>query len=171
MNHSPAPWRIGNGSFIVSDQPGDGLVSGSEDYDHYGGYLVCESVSRANAELIVGAVNVFSASSGMRLLNMNGLPLTLASIHKILAVLCETGSVTIINGAKRGAGHAGYLLGLMRGTLSDQDKVWLEELLDRKLKPAEPVPEPAPEPLPAPDPLPPQEPESTGVIADDHIPF
>lgn len=58
--HTPGPWRIGNGSFIISDHPAPG-ITGSDDVQYYGGHLICESVSQANARLIAAAPDLLEA--------------------------------------------------------------------------------------------------------------
>lgn len=56
MNHTAEPWRTGNGGSVVADEPIPG-VRGSDDVGYYGGHLVCESVTPANASRIVSCVN------------------------------------------------------------------------------------------------------------------
>jgi len=60
MSHTPTPWRIGKNGGVVSDSA-EGLVIngafGKEAVEYYGGNLICESVTRANAEFIVEACN------------------------------------------------------------------------------------------------------------------
>jgi hypothetical protein len=58
--HTPGPWRVGNGSFVISDHPAPG-ITGSDDVHHYGGHLICESVSQANARLIAAAPDLLEA--------------------------------------------------------------------------------------------------------------
>lgn len=66
--HTPGPWRIGkNYGAIVSDsEEGLGLpgACGPGAVEAYGGYLVCESVALANAEVIAAAPDL------LRLLRM-----------------------------------------------------------------------------------------------------
>jgi len=57
---TPGPWRKGHGSFIVSDNPAPGC-QGSDDTEYYGGHLICESVSSANARLIAAAPELLAA--------------------------------------------------------------------------------------------------------------
>lgn len=56
--HTPGPYRIGkHGNSIVSDSTVDGM-SGANEPEYYGGNMVAESVTPANAALIVHRVNV-----------------------------------------------------------------------------------------------------------------
>lgn len=124
MKPSPTPWRIGKNGEVVSDQPGERLMDGSDEVDYYGGYLVCESVTRANAEQIIAAVN---AGDERTVYNLNSQPLSIAAIHQMLAMLCAAGTVTVINAEKIGPSHVLHLLNLMHGRLSDEDKEWISE--------------------------------------------
>lgn len=52
------PWRVGKEpGVVVSNNPVYGGPSGANDFHHYGGYLIAESVSPSNAERIVVCVN------------------------------------------------------------------------------------------------------------------
>ncbi|MCP4782786.1 MAG: hypothetical protein GY903_01050 [Fuerstiella sp.] len=63
--HTAGPWRQGHGSFVISDNPAPGL-QGSDDVAHYGGHLICESVSNANAALIAAAPDMLDALHAAR---------------------------------------------------------------------------------------------------------
>lgn len=52
--YTAGPWRVGSGSFVIADNPAPGM-RGSDDVEYYGGHLICESVSQANANLIATA--------------------------------------------------------------------------------------------------------------------
>lgn len=53
--YTAGPWRVGRrGSCVVADQPTP-EIAGSDDVEYYGGHLICESVSQANAKLIAVA--------------------------------------------------------------------------------------------------------------------
>lgn len=56
VSTTPGPWKIGKtcGS-VVSDAPIVGGFSGSDAIEYYGGHLICESATNANACLIVAA--------------------------------------------------------------------------------------------------------------------
>ena len=54
--HTNGPWRIGKAGTVVSDSPTP-EINGSDCVDFYGGHLVCESVSEANASRIVACFN------------------------------------------------------------------------------------------------------------------
>ena len=55
-NHTPEPWRAGLHSTVVSDTPVPGM-SGSDAVEYYGGHLIGESITEANARRIVACVN------------------------------------------------------------------------------------------------------------------
>src|ERR1700749_3540025 len=58
---APTPWRIGKVGSVVAGKS-DGLpIPGYLDVEIYGGYLVCERPTKANAERIVTAVNSYDA--------------------------------------------------------------------------------------------------------------
>lgn len=58
MEHSKEPWRKGiDYNSIVSDDSSGPMVNGAEAVEHYGGYMVAESVAEANARRIVACVN------------------------------------------------------------------------------------------------------------------
>jgi hypothetical protein len=58
--HTPEPWRLGSPSTVVADSA-EGITlngaTGPENVEYYGGNLICESVSNANASRIVACVN------------------------------------------------------------------------------------------------------------------
>jgi len=58
--HTPGPWKVGKGSFVIADSPAPG-IHGSNMIEHYGGHLICESVSEANARLIAAAPDLLQA--------------------------------------------------------------------------------------------------------------
>ncbi len=60
QKHTPGPWRVGDGSFVIGNHPAPG-ITGSDDVHHYGGHLICESVSQANARLIAAAPDLLEA--------------------------------------------------------------------------------------------------------------
>lgn len=61
--HTPTPWRTGIPGTVVADSS-DGITiggaTGQENVDYYGGNLIGESISKANAEHIVKCVNAYS---------------------------------------------------------------------------------------------------------------
>lgn len=63
MSHTPGPWRVSEevGGAVVSEKPVEGMLQGGDDTDYYGGYLICESVTRANARLIAAAPDLLEA--------------------------------------------------------------------------------------------------------------
>jgi hypothetical protein len=51
---TPGPWRVGKpGGCIVADTPIDGGVPGTDHLEHYGGYLVAESMTEANVGYVL----------------------------------------------------------------------------------------------------------------------
>ena len=59
--HTPGPWQIGkNFGSVVCDTPVPG-ISGSDDTEYYGGHLIAESVTEANARLIAAAPELLEA--------------------------------------------------------------------------------------------------------------
>ena len=58
---TPGPWRVGNSGGVVSDLPIDGGVPGTADVEYYGGHLICETVTSANAKLIAAAPDLLDA--------------------------------------------------------------------------------------------------------------
>ena len=54
--HTKEPWRLGNTSSVVADEPVIGM-NGSDAVEYYGGHLICESVVPSNASRIVACVN------------------------------------------------------------------------------------------------------------------
>lgn len=62
--HTPGPWRLGIEGTVVADSA-DGLTiggaTGKENTDYYGGNLICESISMANAKLTAAAPEMLDA--------------------------------------------------------------------------------------------------------------
>jgi hypothetical protein len=59
-------WNKGNWSYngnggVISTLNGGGLVNGADEVDFYGGYLIAESISKANAQLIAAAPELYEA--------------------------------------------------------------------------------------------------------------
>lgn len=61
QKHTPGPWRIGKSGGVVSDAPIEGGVPGTADVDYYGGHLICETVTSANARLIAASPDLLQA--------------------------------------------------------------------------------------------------------------
>lgn len=57
MNHTAEPWRVGKIGSVVANELVGGGPRGSDDVKYYGGFLVCESVTKSNAERIIACVN------------------------------------------------------------------------------------------------------------------
>ncbi len=55
MEHTHGPWRLGSKGSVVADTPPENYLPGSDAVEYYGGYLICESVTEANAKLIAAA--------------------------------------------------------------------------------------------------------------------
>jgi hypothetical protein len=55
-DHTKTPWRLGRPGSVVADYPVP-EIKGSDDLKFYGGHLVAETVTPANAAHIVRAVN------------------------------------------------------------------------------------------------------------------
>lgn len=59
--HTRGPWRVGKGfGSVVADTPVP-EVNGSDAVEYYGGHLVAESISPANARLIAAAPDLLAA--------------------------------------------------------------------------------------------------------------
>jgi hypothetical protein len=58
MTHTPGPWRVGRPGAVVTPNIIENGPQGSDDVDYYGGNLICESVTSANARLIAQAPNL-----------------------------------------------------------------------------------------------------------------
>lgn len=56
-NHTATPWRVGRKGCVVADVPVPGM-GGNDDVAYYGGHMVAESVTEANAAFIVKVVNL-----------------------------------------------------------------------------------------------------------------
>lgn len=58
--HTPEPWKLGRAGSVISESK-DGLeiigATGEEAINYYGGNLIAESISQANAARIVACVN------------------------------------------------------------------------------------------------------------------
>ena len=65
-NHTPEPWRVGRPGTVVSDTPVPGM-GGSDAVEYYGGHLIGESITEANARRIVACVNECEGISTERL--------------------------------------------------------------------------------------------------------
>lgn len=65
--HTPGPWRVGAGSFVISDNPAPG-IGGSDDIAGYGWHLICESVNPQNARLIAAAPDLLEACKAVLVL-------------------------------------------------------------------------------------------------------
>lgn len=59
--YNQGPWRIGALASVVCDTPVENGVPGTSDVEHYGGYLICETVSLPNALLIAAAPDLLEA--------------------------------------------------------------------------------------------------------------
>ena len=64
--HTPGPWRVGHGSWVVSDTAVTGM-DGSDAVEFYGGHLICESVNGPNSHLIAAAPDLLEACEAMAL--------------------------------------------------------------------------------------------------------
>lgn len=62
MDHTPGPWAVGLKGGVVADTPTNNHILGSDDVEYYGGYLICESVTLANARLIVKVPELLEAA-------------------------------------------------------------------------------------------------------------
>ena len=65
-NHTPEPWRVGRPGAVVSDTPVPEM-GGSDAVEYYGGHLIGESITEANALRIVACVNACEGISTDRL--------------------------------------------------------------------------------------------------------
>lgn len=64
MTFTPGPWRVGKTGCVVADVPVPEM-GGSDDVDYYGGHLICESVTPANAKLISAAPDLLKAAKAI----------------------------------------------------------------------------------------------------------
>lgn len=55
--HTPEPWEHGKSNEVVSDSP---VYNGDDSNKYYGKYLVCESITEANASRVIACVNAFA---------------------------------------------------------------------------------------------------------------
>lgn len=55
---TPGPWKIGNGSFIITENEIENCDFFTREY--YGGYLVCESIHENNIDLISTAPELYN---------------------------------------------------------------------------------------------------------------
>ena len=64
MNYTKGPWMVGKTNCVISEND-NGLelngAKGQEAIEYYGGNLICESVSEANAKLIAAAPEMLEA--------------------------------------------------------------------------------------------------------------
>ncbi|HEX2868772.1 MAG TPA: hypothetical protein VHO03_17155 [Ignavibacteriales bacterium] len=61
MNHTPGPWELGRSGTVVTPHPVKNAPIGADNCTHYGGNLICESVTEANARLIAQAPDLLWA--------------------------------------------------------------------------------------------------------------
>jgi hypothetical protein len=58
---TPGPWKIGNGSFIITKHKTKNIQGDiNSSLNYYDGYLICESVHENNANLIVNAPELYN---------------------------------------------------------------------------------------------------------------
>ena len=61
--HTKGPWRVNERLLaIVSDEPCTDIL-GAENVEHYGGYLIAESIAPRNLSIIAAAPNMYEAIS------------------------------------------------------------------------------------------------------------
>lgn len=64
--HTPGPWRIGRNHSVVTDTPDEQVVirgdHAAETIDFYGGHVIAETVTPANAALIAAAPDLLSVA-------------------------------------------------------------------------------------------------------------
>jgi len=53
-NHTPGPWKIGEGSWVTSNHPVP-EINGSDHLEFYGGHLIAESIAPQNLAIIAAA--------------------------------------------------------------------------------------------------------------------
>ncbi|MBC3906238.1 hypothetical protein [Undibacterium umbellatum] len=58
--HTPGPWRVGSSGGVVCDTPIKDGIPGSDEVKYYGGHLICESMTFANAKLIAAAPDLLA---------------------------------------------------------------------------------------------------------------
>ncbi len=56
MKHTPGPWKIGNNGSVVCNNPDKQVEMPDQDgVRFYGGHVICETVTAANARLITAS--------------------------------------------------------------------------------------------------------------------
>lgn len=71
--HTPTPWKLGRMGAVVSESIEGiemGGAMGKEAVKYYGGNLIGESISQANAKRIVECVNALEGIEGKQMLNL-----------------------------------------------------------------------------------------------------
>ena len=59
--HTKGPWRVNERLLaIVSDEPCTDIL-GAENVEHYGGYLIAESIAPRNLSIIAAAPEIYAA--------------------------------------------------------------------------------------------------------------
>jgi len=62
MKHTPGTWKHGlNYGSVVSDKTDGKLYGGADATEHYGGYLIAESIAEQNRDIIAAAPDMFDA--------------------------------------------------------------------------------------------------------------
>lgn len=56
---TPGPWRIGENASVITDQQVGLELPGPETVFHYGGGLICETITPANARLVAAAPEMY----------------------------------------------------------------------------------------------------------------
>lgn len=63
LPQSQEPWRIGRPGTVVSNTHVGSAGRGHDDTEYYGGFLICESITHANAARIIACVNACAGLS------------------------------------------------------------------------------------------------------------
>ena len=104
--HTPGPWRMGKdfGAIVSDTSPNPERLSGrdGEELAAYGGYIIAESIAKANRPLIAMAPELLAACEDM---------------HKILAVCFDIHSRKLVDIVLMGA------VNLLEHVLDDLDEL------------------------------------------------
>ena len=65
--HTPTPWRVGRPGTVVSDSHIEHGPRGCDCVEYYGGHLIAESITSANARRIAACVNACEGITTERL--------------------------------------------------------------------------------------------------------
>ena len=68
--HTPTPWKLGKMYCVVAESNKNLSIVSKDAFKYYGGNLIGESISQANAKRIVECVNALEGIEGEQMLNL-----------------------------------------------------------------------------------------------------